>query len=842
MNQQAIATLNDLLRAAAERFADRVAVTSREGLRTRNLSYGQLWAASAAVATGLLEDHALLAGDRVILIAPSGVRTVAVLFGLFRAGLIAVPLDLNSTSAFLDAVQEKTGARMIVTPLSLPPREGVIVVNPVELMREKRAARSVAEPLPDDIAEIVFTSGTTGTPKGVVLSHRNIVSDTLAAARIVPEGEAMNLVSVLPLSHMFEQTVGLFLPILYGGTVHYVASLRPSAIIMAMRRYNVTGMVVVPRFLELLMSGAQDQMAERGLGSLWRLQHRIAGRMPFSLRRWVFLPFHRALGWKLHFFLSGGAALPAATMRAWERTGVRIIEGYGATECAPVIASNSFDDRGPGSVGYPLAGVSARISKEGELQVSGPNVFGGYWNDPVRTAAALTEDGWYRTDDVAETAADGRFRIVGRLSDRIVLPNGMNVFPIDVEGALIGRPGIVESVVLSMPDGQGREHLHALIRPVEESEDEVIAQSVADANATLASHQRITGFTVWPEEFPKTPLLKVKRGELRKALAEKTGSQPAPEAAADPVGQIGRLLRQISPQPPETITEQTSIETDLGLDSLARVELGTLIERDMGRDVPEEVIAGVETVGDLVAELAKPRAKATAAPIPVWPRAGLAKMIRSVLQPALLFLPHRTFAHPFSVEGRDAFTAIEGPCLIIANHASHFDTLSIIRALPARRRQRTAVAAAADYFFANRLTSVLAALVLGAFPFSRGGHIRESLEHCGRVVDEGWSVLIYPEGTRSPDGRLLPFKAGIGLLATGLSVPVVPVSVVGGARVLPKGASWPHRGAVTLRFGPPLTIPPGMAPAEATRLLQQAVTGLLPDDMLPQNKGDPDGR
>jgi long-chain acyl-CoA synthetase len=821
-------TLPDLLALGARRFAERPAIASREGLRTRTMTYRDLCDAANSVAAAL-GGQGLRKGQRVILLAPPGVRTVCVLFGLFRAGVVAVPLDLNSTLDFVAAVARKTEAAGIIVARGLPVPAGLPRIAIEDLPLGPGGGAPTVDVAPDDVAEIVFTSGTTGDPKGVVLTHLNILSDLEGAAMIVPRGEEMRLLSILPLSHMFEQTVGLFLPILKGGTVHYASSLKPSSIVGEMRRWRVTGMVVVPRFLALLMTAAEETARKRGQGRLWDLQQRLAPGLPMTVRRLLFTPLHRQFGGRLRYFLCGGAALPADVMTAWERTGIRIVEGYGATECAPVIASNTFDDRMPGSIGHPLSGVSVRLSDEGEIQVRGPNVFSGYWQDPERTRAAFTPDGWYRTEDVADRAGD-RLKIVGRLSDRIVLPSGMKVYPGDVETRLSQEPGVRECVILGVPDERGGERLHAAIRPAEGSERTAIAQAVERANASLASHQRIMGFTLWADEFPKTALQKVKRKQLKAALAGAAGAADAPPAV-DPVGLAGRLLRHVLKTAPGEIGAEARLDADLGLDSLGRVELAAEIERATGRDVPEDSVARLVTAGDLAALLARPGAPATPLPFPTWPRNPAVVALRRALQPPVLFLPHRLFARPYRVTGAGVIADIEGPVLFIANHASHADTLAVLRALPAGRRARTAVAAAADYFFRSRVAAVLAPTLIGAFPFSREGRVRESFEACGRLADEGWSILLYPEGTRSPDGRLLPFKSGIGLLSTGLGLPVVPVAVTGGATLLPKGASWPRRAAVSVRFGKPVTLPPDISPLDATATLQRLVEELLTDEI-----------
>ncbi|MDU8911433.1 AMP-binding protein [Aestuariicoccus sp. MJ-SS9] len=838
MNTGFPASLPDFVRHCAKLYGEAPCLTSRERLRTRTLTYRDLEQASAAMAAALVGEHGLLKGQCVLLIAPSGIRTVAALFGLFRAGVVAVPLDLNATDEFLEAVCRKTQAVAVIAPRSARVATRLPVIAIEDLPLAANDAPQMPEPGHDDIAEIVFTSGTTGDPKGVVLTHGNILSDVRGVSGVVPPGEAMRLVSILPLSHMYEQTVGLFLPMLMGGTVHYTPSLKPSAILAETRRFRVTGMVVVPGFLELLRGAADDRARSGGMGGLWALQHQIAPHLPMALRRLLFLPMHRAFGGRLRYFLCGGAGLPAELMKAWERTGIRVIEGYGATECAPVILTNGFDDRVPGSAGRPLEGTEVRLSDEGELQVRGPNVFGGYWNDPERTNAAFTPDGWYRTDDIAEEMPGHRFRIVGRLSERIVLPSGMNVFPVDVERELACQPEVRECAVLGVPDKKG-ERLHAVIRLEDGNAEADAARALDRANAALASHQRITGFSLWQGDFPKTALGKIKRRALRPGEDEDTDGASGADPAA-PTDKIARILQRVT-RSGGAFSPEMRLDTDLGIDSLGRVELAAEIERQTGLEMPEDAIAGLATVADLALLLSHPVPTAQSVNLANWPRTAAACVARALLQPLLLFLPHHVFARPFTVTGQEAFASAKGPILFVANHASHADTVSILRALPAGLRRKTAVAAAADYFFARRIAALFAAAVLGAFPFSREGRVRESLGHCGLLADEGWSILIYPEGTRSPDGRLLPFKAGIGLLARGLDLPVVPIAVTGGARLLRKGATWPRRAPVSVRFGAPVVTPPKMPPEEARALLEARVAELLDMEETLRNGGPNNG-
>lgn len=830
------ATLIDIIDQSTMRHGGRTAITTRAGLRTVHWSYGDLQQKVNRCAGFLHHGLQLPRGSRVMICAPNSPDTVAVLFGIFRAGLIAVPMDQGSSPDFLASVAQRTDASLIVAAPGLPQVQGLRAIEPRAIANAEAEPFGGSSPSPDDIAEIVFTSGTTGHPKGSVLSHANITANAKAAALIVPPQVPLHLLSLLPLSHMLEQTVGLYLPLLGGGSIHYPASIHPPVILREMRRQQVTGMVVVPRILQLLLEGIEQSVDARGLRGHWEFRHRLSAILPIGLRRHLFRGLHRKLGGNLTFFLCGGAALPADLGQRWEDMGVRIIEGYGSTECSPVIASNSYESRTFGTIGCALANVDVKLSDDGELLVHGPNVSRGYWRDEERTAAAFTRDGWFRTGDIATIDDDGILRITGRLSDRIVLPSGQKVYPADVEQEVRKEPGVLDCAVVALPDDRGRDIVHASIR-VEDGCDAARAMDAAvrTANTRLGSHQRIFSHSQWTSGgFPRTSLGKVRRAELRAALlSEKQTSAPSPNRLSeikrplDVEARLAIILTGMCKDRDLLIGPETDLHTDLGLDSLGQVELAAAIETQFGIELSEDQLSRITTVRDLQSIIGSVPHHEQQEAFAEWPLGGAAVAVRSILQRALLFPFHRLFCQPFTVLSADRMRDSTGPLLLIANHGSHADTVSILRALPPALRRRTAVAAAADYFYQNRVAGVASSLVLNAFPFSRAGHVRASLERCGELADKGWSILIYPEGTRSPDGSLLPFKSGIGLLAKGLQAEVVPIALHGSAAVLPKGASWPRRGAVRLRFGAPVKLDPQADADDIALQLHEQVNALL---------------
>jgi long-chain acyl-CoA synthetase len=829
-------TLIDLIAASAATHGDRPALILRSGLRDDQWSYRRLWASINAVARHLGDARGIRPGDRVLLCAAKNPQYVACLMGVMLRRAVPIPLDLGSPATLVQRVADDTEAAGIITDLPLElsglPR---YALDSMPYCDDKYFAE--AHPAAEDPAEIVYTSGTTGKPKGVVLSHRNVIASVKAALALVPYRQPWRMLSLLPLSHMFEQTVGLFAPLALGATIHYGVSYQPAAIRKALQRYRINVMAVVPRLLTHMMHGIEHEVRRADRLRAWETAHRLAPYLPFELRRRLFRAAHRQLGGALEIVMCGGAYLPPEAELAWERLGVKVIQGYGATECAPLVAGNTLDRRIPGSVGKPVPGVQLHLSDDGEILASGPNVFSGYWRNETATREAFTEQGWYRTGDLATIDRDGNVYIKGRKKDMVVLPTGMNVFLEDIEAVLGREPSVRSCVVLDVTSPKGEVGFTAVVLAQEAGREEadlaVMEDAVKNANLQLAPHQRISGLALWRNgDFPRTSIGKLKRHEVRAWLEKQAARLPAepgdaPAKEPSTFASLRRLLADLTGVPSPAITPDSNLNLNLGLSSLARVELALLVEDKFGVLIDDSDIAGVEKVSALVSLIDRGGSAAPGPEIPLWPLKAGTQRLRTLLQRLVLFPVHSLVARPFIVEGLEHVHELKSQALFIANHSSHVDTVSIIRALPASIRNRLAVAAAADYFFRIAAVGRLTSLFLNTFPFSREGAVRASLEHCGFLADQGWSVLIYPEGTRSATGELLAFKLGIGLLATELRLPVVPVAVLGGHDVLPKGRIIPRPGPVRVRFGAPLWFTEPGDPSIRAAELRQRVSELL---------------
>jgi len=820
-----MSTLVELVHDAAQTYGDDPALIMHAGLRDEIWSYGRLWSAAASVASYLREQRGLRSGDRVLLCAPNQPRWVASLLGAMVARAIPVPLDAFVTPEFAARVARDSEARLLISgaPLEVP---GVQRVALGELPLEAQTSRALAPPEPGDIAEILYTSGPTGNLKGVVLTHANILANVLAADQLIRHSERWRLLSLLPLSHMLEQTVGLFAQLYRGSTVVYGGAHHPAAIVKALRRYRIVAMVVVPHVLLQMLRELERAVERRGASRLWRWQNRLAAHLPLAGRRLLWHPLLRELGGALEVFMCGGAHLPGDVAQGWERLGVPVVQGYGATECSPIIAGNTLAWRVPGAVGRAVAGVELRIASDGEVQVRGESVSSGYWRNEAATSAAFTPDGWFRTGDLGDIDAEGNLYIRGHVKDMVALPSGLNVFLEDLEAALRQQAGVRDCVALDTPQPAGGVAFTAVVI------GECGEEALRSANAQLAQHQRLSTLVHWDAgDFPRTEQGRVKRADVRTWLERRSPAgvtSPATAVARERrESRLAGVLSEVSGVAADRITPQSDLNLDLALSSLSRVELALALEERFGVVIDDGELATIETVAQLAERLGRGATDGVDRAFTRWPVESPACVVRSVLQRLLLFPLHALVARPFRVLGLETLETLQLPALFIANHASHIDTVSIIRALPPRIRRTLAVAAAADYFYKFSALGAVASLVLNTFPFSREGAVRASLEHCGELADQGWSVLIFPEGTRSRSGALQPFKSGIGMLAVGLDMPVVPIAVLGGHGVLPKGRVLPRPGVVQVTFGVPLRLRRGIALDDAVARLQRAVADLM---------------
>ena len=823
-------TLNDLLETSASRFGDSPALLIKPGIRVRCWRYGELWEASGRVAA-FLQRKGIAKGDRVVIWAPNRPEWVLALFGCLRLGAIAVPFDIRSAPEFVAAVLGQTEPKFAFVSQFTPENAEIEALPHLNIEDLEDALEGDNAVLPrvevaaDDIAEIMFTSGTTGAPKGVILTHGNIISNVIAGCREVMPQPHWRLLSLLPLSHMLEQTVGLLAVLFGGGRIVYPVSRQPSILVRTMQENGITSIVLVPQALELFMNAIERQAALTGKKETLAKLLRMAPRLPVWARRKLFGQVHRRFGGKLRFVMCGGARLDPALAEKWEALGVIVLQGYGTTEAAPIIACNSFQYKKLDALGKVLPGQEVKIEPDGEILTRGPNVTPGYWNQPEITEASF-EDGWYRTGDLGSIDEDGFLYFKGRKKDLIVLANGQNVYPEDIEPLLQKHEAVEDAVVVGMPSPNGGEDVHGVIVPSDGSDCGAV---VAEVNPQLAAHQQIRGFSTWPdEEFPRTHTLKVKKNlVLERLIADAQGETTVVDAPAetskDSQTPLEQLIVRICEVLPADVHADCILGVDIGLDSLGRVELLSAIEQELGVYIDETEVHPETTVGDLERLLAQGSASEEER-FPDWSRSAWCRLLRSVLHYTVV-KPGIALLYKVQVAGKENLAGLSGPVLYAANHNLKVDAGMILFALPASMRRRLGIAAAADNYFSSLWWRVFSPLLGNTFPFARQGPVRRSLENLGNLLDSDWSVLIFPEGDRT-DGEVKAFKPGTGFVAMESRTPIVPIRVTLVKEGLYEGATFPSRGHVKVQIGKPLIFSPGTDYLEATEKLEQAVRSL----------------
>jgi long-chain acyl-CoA synthetase len=540
-------SLLDIIDQGEDRYGDRFAFgMRRDDGSIEQWTYRELNYRSRVIAWRL-RRLGLESGNRLLVWAPSSPAIPALYFAAMRAGLVLAPLDLRMSPGSIERIVAKADAGHLVlgTGRDTPdPADAKLEHFPSSVV-EKLAAdpdssfpadweaqvNSWPRPKGSDIAEILFTSGTTGEPKGVVLTHGNLIGTVEVQNTVVPEQEH-RAVSLLPLSHLLEQVTLIFYAMTVGAHVMYVRSRNPRVIFETIRDHRTTTLVLVPQVMDLFWAAIEREAAARGRQGLFDRMRPVARRLPYPLRRRMFRSVHSQLGGSLNLILSAAAFLPPSLQQAWEDLGVVVMQGYGATECG-VASVTSREDHGLGTVGRTIPPIDVRFADDGEIIVSGPTVFGGYWRDPVTTAASFTPDGDYKTGDIGRHDDSGHLILMGRKRDIIVLPNGLNVYPEDIENALRTagmrdavvvetRPGHIEAIVLApgvpvlpqphelaeatrAPDLHDPAHVRA-----------VIDAAIKAANQTLAVHSRVAAWRLWPDaDFPRTHTFKIQRDRVR---------------------------------------------------------------------------------------------------------------------------------------------------------------------------------------------------------------------------------------------------------------------------------------------------------------------------------------
>jgi long-chain acyl-CoA synthetase len=783
-----------------------------DGYRVRRHTYAEVTRAARAFAARLAASG-IGKDDKVVFWGENRPEWIVCYWGCVIAGAVVVPIDYRSSAEFLTKVVGIVSARAVLAGDDVPaaPAVSAAVWRFGEVDWAADGPMPSVAIAPDDIVQIVFTSGATAEPKGVVIKHRNILANIVPVEREVLEYKTyakpflpLRFLNLLPLSHMFGQSMATNIPPMVDGTVVFMRSFNPHDIVRVVKTWRISVIVSVPKILDVLKEHALRVDPSAGDAPP------TAGRASIPKRWWRYRRIHRMFGMKFWAFISGAAPLPQALEEFWKRLGFVVIQGYGLTETAPIVTLNHPFKTSTGSVGTPIGGVEVKIADDGEILVRGENVTTGYYGGTGDRTQ--DEEGWLHTGDIGELDAQGRLFIKGRKKEMIVTPEGLNVFPDDVERALDAQAGVKESAVVAST-AEGQERVHAVLVLEEGADPEAI---VGAANQQLLDHQRVRSYSVWTDgALPRTEgTRKLKRAAIRDWVA--TGQPPGTAATGDDL--VAALLAKFAGA--RDVDPDTSLEA-LGLSSLERVELMVALEDKLQTRVDETRFAEAKTVSELRTLLAEAPGQAEVAePVafPSWNRQSWINVIRRLSQ-ALWILPlTRVFAW-MEVRGLEHLGGISGPVVFAANHQSHFDGPVILAALPGHIRKNVAPAMSKEFFaahffpegftrrqiFIKRLNYYLAAFFFNAFPLpQREAGARQTLRYIGEVTSDGYSILLFPEGVRSQTGEMAPFMGGIGMIGSRLDLPVIPVRLFGVHEILHTKWKMAKPGRVEVRFGAPL--------------------------------------
>jgi long-chain acyl-CoA synthetase len=847
------------------------AVIAIRGAVVEMCSFADLSASASGVASGLVASG-LRKGDVVGLIGANSAAWVAVLLGVIAAGGTALPLDPDIGAADLDDMISESRCKVVFANRDFAARRRAMVapgaprlfvleeMNDPQAQSWRHLLENVGQVPPpavseDDAALLVYTSGTTGRPKAVPLTHRNITSNLRALGALGVIGPGDRALLPIPLHHVYPLTVGLLTPLAAGAAVVFPSGFSGPELLAALQ-CDVTHLVGVPRLFAALSDGIRARIGRKGPGQhlfAAALTLTIALRRSMKLRagRFAFRAVHRRMAPKLRWLVSGGAALDPDVEWTLLGLGWEVLTGYGLTETAPILTFNRPGRTRVGSAGTALPGVELRIADPdssgiGEVQAKGPNVFSGYRGDPAASAAAFTPDGWFRTGDLGSIDREGCLHLVARTTETIVLPSGEKVFPEAIED-IYGRLPVVREVAILPQDGS----LAALVVPKLEAIPgggrirDVVGNALTRCAVQLPAHHRLSGFAITTTALPRTRLGKIRRHLLpdlyRTARQGRTDRAAAPLSAEDegllahPVA--AKLWAWLNTRFADSfLSPETNLQLDLGVDSLEWVTLTLEIDRAIGVRLDEAVLTRVATVRDLlrvaVAAANHPQTAERVLPEsdsrlrPPSPGAQVARLALHRLNRGLM-----RFVFDLKVCGADRVPT-SGPCLLCPNHTSYLDPFALAAALPPDALRQTSWAGWTKILFTSPWRRLFSRIV-GVLPTTpeRPG---TSLELAAAILRRRGFLAWFPEGGRSPDGRLQRFQPGTGVLVRDSNALIVPVAIDGTYTAWPSHRRWPRMSAVRVRFGQPIAAAELSAgerdPARIAEQLRTIIAALLAAD------------
>jgi len=897
-----VPTLFSVFEETVRRFGSQVAVEVQRKDALDRFTYHDLHALALDRAA-CLDAAGIQPGDRCAILAHNDAHWCAAYLAILARGAIVVPFDTNYSAQQVAIILRDSGARVLFVGERLKTTAEQALAELPGVNTFDLHAAPAPGPLTDAAATpgrtldadrpavILYTSGTTSDPKGVVLSHANLIAERDAAFAVVDVGSADSVLGVLPLFHSLAQLANLLLPFAVGARVVYLETLSSQELVRALSERQVTIFACVPQFFYLIHERIMREVGKRG--AVARAVFRLllatsfrARRMGMNLGPTLFGKVHQLMGRQMRLFVTGGSKFDPAIGRDLYSLGFTILQAYGLTETSGAATINTPHEAHIDTVGRPLPGVDVRIlppddlggeDGDGEIALRGPIVMQGYYGRPDATSAVM-RDGWFLTGDLGRVDGDGRVTITGRKKEVIILANGKNLYPEEIEAHYRKSAFVKEICVTTLvtDDKPSGERLYAVVVPDRDvlrekkivNAGDLLRFELEGLGAGLPSYKRVLGYEVSFEPLPRTTTGKLKRHEILKRLTQAAHHDaPAGEATAEDLTwledpHVATAMALVRRRAAEGVAcrPASNLELDLGLDSMERVELLTELEQQFGVDVPEEQVHHIFTLGQLI-DAVRPAHAPEARPRPTAPtgahspEAGpavdeswsvLLRELPPESDPVLGgLLQRRPFVEPllFALDrilprllARVEVTGLEklpreGACLICPNHQSYLDPFFVCGVLPYRTLSQTFFVGAAEYF-ETPLTAWLARKI-NLVPVDADSNLVPAMKAGAFGLSHGKVLVLFPEGERSIDGTVKRFKKGAPILSRHLGVPVVPVAVKGVHELWPRGRAfnwramlpW-RRARVRLQFGDPVQFTDGESYADAANRLRAIVDAM----------------
>ncbi len=888
-----MANFYQLFSEAARTFPERPAidVVRPQGIET--WTYAQL-DADAALWGSWLRSQGVVPGDRCAILADNDARWIGAYFGALRIGAVAVPLDTNYKAAQVRTIVSDCDARVIFTTAKY--RQTVDAAAPDRVrvdLTAGAAERPGGEPPPtvaraeSDAAVLLYTSGTTSDPKGVILTHGNLEAERAAAFKIITLNEHDAVLGVLPLFHALAQVANLLLPLIVGGRVVFLEQVSSTSLLAALQDRKISVFACVPQFFYLIHQRVMGEVAKRGRLSraIFNAMLRTNGWLRDTFkwnpgRRW-FARVHHTLGRHMRVLVTGGSKFDPVIGRQLYELGISLQNAYGLTECTGGATIVRPGDRFSTSVGQPFDGVEIKIldrdqqpsdadsPNDGEILIRGPIVMQGYFNRPDATAQVL-KDGWLYTGDLGYLDAERRLFVTGRKKEIIVLSSGKNLYPEEIEAHYRQSPLIKELCILGLtkPGEPSAERLHAVIVPDEQVMQErgitnireIIRFDLEGLSVQLPAHKRVLSYDIWSDPLPRTSTGKVKRHEVERLVRDRETTVAAEGAARDarPLSDAetawlqdpdrSGALAAVAERLQKPIRPDANLELDLALDSMERVELLTMLEQRSGTRVAPELRASIFTIRELVDAVLHANAVAGrtgAEGAEPWdvilarePADGVADDLRRsrTLTALAVFVTLRVAGWLMRLILRTRVTGLRnvpdtGPFIICPNHQSFFDAFLVLSVLPFRVFRQLFFVGASEYFETPMMRGF--ARATNIIPVDPNVNLMSAMQAGATGLRIGRVLVLFPEGERSIDGELKPFRKGAPVLSAQLGVPIVPVAMDGLFQLWPRGRGFQWHALlpwnvtpVRLAFGAPIRMTKG-DDAGATAELRQRIETLF---------------